>query len=114
MADEKTTTEKPVTKSQVADAKQTEAKPQVSPDGDKKEYSKELKIGNTTFYVPSLKDKSKNEFLNMYKNMKIDFQLDNAWFRIQERLTQLGLTGNPKYKDDVASVGEQTKANTKA
>lgn len=54
-----------------------------------------LTINETQFYVPHLRDWTKERFFTTYKGCSWD--LNNGWLRVQERLKHLGLTDNKKY-----------------
>lgn len=52
--------------------------------------SEHLTISNSTFFIPHFAGKTKKEFIELYKNIA-DYDIDNAWERIQSRLKELGL-----------------------
>lgn len=80
---------------------------------EKKEISECLSFGKKHLNVTAFVGQTKKQFVEKYQG-KVDFDLDNAWFCIEQRLNELGLSENSKHKknkqdESAGTTGKEAK-----
>jgi len=71
-----------------------------------------LTLNKTVIFIPHLKDWTKEQFVLTYKG-KVQWDLDNGWIRVEQRLKKLGLSTNLKYSENRSSDESTTKTSKK-